>query len=116
MHLNGPRVHLEVARMMRGEVWWVNFEPSLGVEIRKKIRKKPRKKRPALLTLSRCLNFLTKYYFQDKAIEQDVLPYCSEFEIVVQALLSIKHLHHLYVTTLPQRLLVPQMPDRRHSS
>lgn len=34
--MNGPRVHWDIELMKRGEVWWINFEPSLGGEIRKK--------------------------------------------------------------------------------
>lgn len=33
--LNGPKTSLLTLTMKRGEVWWVNFDPSLGGEIRK---------------------------------------------------------------------------------
>ena len=33
---NGPKPRAETSIMKRGEVWWVNFDWSLGGEIRKK--------------------------------------------------------------------------------
>jgi len=33
---NGQKPQLETLAMKRGEVWWVDFEPSVGGEIRKK--------------------------------------------------------------------------------
>jgi mRNA interferase MazF len=33
---SGPRSHSETLLMKRGEVWWVNFDPSVGGEIKKK--------------------------------------------------------------------------------
>jgi len=34
--LNGQKLLVEMSAMNRGEVWWINFEPSIGGEIRKK--------------------------------------------------------------------------------
>ena len=33
---NGSREHFAMSLMKRGEVWWVNFDPSVGGEIRKR--------------------------------------------------------------------------------
>jgi mRNA interferase MazF len=33
---SGPKQPLEMSVMNRGEVWWVNFDPSVGGEIQKK--------------------------------------------------------------------------------
>src|SRR4030043_331841 len=35
-HSNGLKALSEIALMKRGEVWWVNFNPSVGGEIQKK--------------------------------------------------------------------------------
>jgi len=35
-HWNGQKPRLEMLAMNRGEVWWVNFDPSVGGEIQKK--------------------------------------------------------------------------------
>src|SRR5438876_321939 len=32
---NGPKQPWETSAMKRGEVWWVNFDPAVGGEIRK---------------------------------------------------------------------------------
>src|SRR4051812_19415617 len=32
---NGPRRPSEMSRMKRADVWWVNFEPAVGGEVRK---------------------------------------------------------------------------------
>jgi mRNA interferase MazF len=34
--MNGPKPPSRMSQMKRGEVWWVNFEPSVGGEVRKK--------------------------------------------------------------------------------
>ncbi len=34
--MNGLKALSKIALMKRGEVWWVNFDPSVGGEIRKK--------------------------------------------------------------------------------
>src|SRR6266404_6412430 len=34
-HSNYPKLPLEMRVMKRGEVWWVNFDPSTGGEIKK---------------------------------------------------------------------------------
>src|SRR3954447_1158530 len=33
---NGPKLPSRMSQMKRGEVWWVNFEPGVGGEVRKK--------------------------------------------------------------------------------
>ncbi len=33
--MSGLKAQLEILAMKRGEVWWINFEPSIGGEIRK---------------------------------------------------------------------------------
>ncbi len=33
--LSGLKAQLEIWAMKRGEVWWINFDPSIGGEIRK---------------------------------------------------------------------------------
>jgi mRNA interferase MazF len=46
--LNGLKLHFEMSIMKRGEVWWVNFEPSIGGKIRKK--------RPAVIVSNNASN------------------------------------------------------------
>jgi len=70
--------------MKRGEVWWVNFEPSVGGEIRKK--------RPAVIVSNDAANkFLNRVQVAPFTSQTDRI-YPSEAEVTVGGL-SIHRVH-----------------------